>query len=48
MPPPFPPQGYSEDIVRRVRVLFNGEYVVDAPVPKLVYVFFPGLTVPCV
>jgi hypothetical protein len=38
MPVPFPPAGYSEDIVRRVRVLFNGEYVVDAQAPKLVYV----------
>lgn len=45
---PFPHQGYSEDIVRRVRVLFNGEYIVDASVPKMVYVFSPGLTVPCV
>ncbi|KAJ5621056.1 hypothetical protein N7510_005040 [Penicillium lagena] len=36
-PPPFPPAGYFEDIVRRVRVLFNGQYVVDAPKPKLVW-----------
>ncbi|PLB53449.1 DUF427-domain-containing protein [Aspergillus steynii IBT 23096] len=37
MPPPFPPPGYSEDIVRRVRVVFNGQYVVDSPEPKLVW-----------
>ncbi|KAF7594769.1 hypothetical protein BBP40_008476 [Aspergillus hancockii] len=36
-PPPFPYAGYSEDIIRRVRVLFNGQYVVDAPQPKLVW-----------
>ncbi|QKX60400.1 uncharacterized protein TRUGW13939_07545 [Talaromyces rugulosus] len=37
MPPPFPPAGYSEDIVRRVRIVFNGQYVVDAKKPKLVW-----------
>ena len=36
--PPFPPAGYSEDVFRRVRVLFGGKYVADAPEPKLVYV----------
>ncbi|VDB94348.1 unnamed protein product [Peniophora sp. CBMAI 1063] len=35
--PAFPPAGYSEDIVRRVRVLFGGKYVADAPRPKLVW-----------
>ncbi|KZV65971.1 DUF427-domain-containing protein [Peniophora sp. CONT] len=35
--PPFPPAGYSEDVVRRVRVLFGGKYVADAPKPKLVW-----------
>lgn len=38
MPVPFPPAGYSEDVVRRVRAMFNGKFVVDADVPKLVYV----------
>lgn len=36
MPIPFPPAGYSEDVWRRVRVLFNGQFVVDAKTPKLV------------
>ncbi|KZV61645.1 DUF427-domain-containing protein [Peniophora sp. CONT] len=35
--PPFPPAGYSEDVFRRVRVLFGGQYVADAPQPKLVW-----------
>ncbi|VDB94347.1 unnamed protein product [Peniophora sp. CBMAI 1063] len=35
--PPFPPPGYSEDVFRRVRVLFGGKYVADAPQPKLVW-----------
>lgn len=38
MAPPFPYAGYSEDVVRRVRVLFGGKFVVDAQKPKLVYV----------
>jgi hypothetical protein len=38
MPVPFPYAGYSEDIVRRVRVLFGGKFVVDAKKPKLLYV----------
>ncbi|PCG92160.1 Protein of unknown function DUF427 [Penicillium occitanis (nom. inval.)] len=37
MPVPFPPAGYSEDVWRRVRLLFNGQFVVDANVPKLVW-----------
>ncbi|KAH8691634.1 hypothetical protein BGW36DRAFT_465338 [Talaromyces proteolyticus] len=37
MPPPFPAAGYSEDIIRRVRVVFNGKYVADAKKPKLVW-----------
>lgn len=37
MPVPFPPAGYSEDVVRRVRAVFNGKIVVDAEVPKLVW-----------
>lgn len=37
MPVPFPPAGYSEDVWRRVRVFFNGQFVVDANVPKLVW-----------
>ncbi|KAL1964925.1 hypothetical protein VTN77DRAFT_6278 [Rasamsonia byssochlamydoides] len=37
MPLPFPHAGYSEDVVRRVRVLFGGKFVVDAQRPKLVW-----------
>jgi len=37
MAPPFPYAGYSEDICRRVRVLFNGQFVVDVQKPKLVW-----------
>ncbi|KKA22165.1 hypothetical protein T310_3802 [Rasamsonia emersonii CBS 393.64] len=37
MAPPFPYAGYSEDVVRRVRVLFGGKFVVDAQKPKLVW-----------
>ena len=35
--PAFPPVGYSEDIARRVRVLYGGQYVADAEQPKLVW-----------
>lgn len=35
---PFPYAGYSEDVDKRVRVLFNGKFVVDAKKAKLVYV----------
>jgi uncharacterized protein (DUF427 family) len=34
---PFPHAGYHEDVWRRVRVLLNGQFVVDAKVPKLVW-----------
>ncbi|EED20774.1 conserved hypothetical protein [Talaromyces stipitatus ATCC 10500] len=37
MPVPFPPAGHSEDVWRRVRAIFNGQMVVDANVPKLVW-----------
>jgi len=37
MAPPFPYKGYSEDIFRRVRVLFGGQFVADAQTPKLWY-----------
>lgn len=35
---PFPYAGYSEDVDKRVRALFNGKFVVDAKKAKLVYV----------
>jgi len=35
MPPPFPHAGYIEDAQRRVRVLFNGQYIVDTQKAKL-------------
>jgi hypothetical protein len=38
MVPPFPYAGYSEDVTRRVRVLFGGKFVINAQKPKLVYV----------
>ncbi|KAJ9370668.1 hypothetical protein DTO282E5_4644 [Paecilomyces variotii] len=34
---PFPYAGYSEDVDKRVRVLFNGKFVVDAKKAKLVW-----------
>ncbi|GAD96345.1 conserved hypothetical protein [Paecilomyces variotii No. 5] len=34
---PFPYAGYSEDVDKRVRVLFNGKFVVDAKKPRLVW-----------
>ncbi|KAI0033895.1 hypothetical protein K488DRAFT_77618 [Vararia minispora EC-137] len=34
---PFPHTGYSEDIFRRVRVLFGGQFVANAETPKLAW-----------
>ncbi|KAG2416543.1 hypothetical protein HFD88_007758 [Aspergillus terreus] len=34
---PFPYAGYSEDVARRVRVVFNGDIIVDSHTPKLVW-----------
>ena len=36
MPPPFPHTGYVEDVQRRVRVLFGGQYIVDTNKAKFV------------
>ncbi|KAL4889901.1 hypothetical protein BDV59DRAFT_102501 [Aspergillus ambiguus] len=48
MPLPFPPAGYSEDVSRRVRVLFAGHFIVDVPSAKLVWErpFYPVYYVP--
>ncbi|KAI0032122.1 hypothetical protein K488DRAFT_78655 [Vararia minispora EC-137] len=37
MAPPFPYAGYSEDVFKRVRVLFGQHFVADAQTPKLVW-----------
>jgi len=48
MPLPFPHAGYSEDVPLRVRVLFNGKFVADAPQPKLFWesAYYPWYYLP--
>ncbi|KAI0043809.1 DUF427-domain-containing protein [Auriscalpium vulgare] len=40
---PFPSAGYTEDTIKRIRVLFGGEYIVDTRNSKLVWehAYFP-------